>query len=173
LIRTHIIPCGLPRDRADALNLESGSISTGILVAHWRVLRRKRHWLSEKSGTRWSDRRTDAPMHAHTIDAAQQGFYKACTTTRALRRAGFVEAKFPHWPKKFRTTIWKATGFRRVGDTLVLSNGLGNPKVAIVIPAPRRGPGPTTLSAAGATTRQGNRNGRPRSSSQDALSIKL
>jgi putative transposase len=138
LIRTHVIPCDLPKIQADALNMASGRIYTGVLVAHWRVLRRKDRWLSEKSGTRWSDRRTDAPMHAHTIDAAQQGFYKACVTTRALRKAGFVETKFPYHSKKFRTTIWKATGFRRVGDTLVLSNGLRNPKVTIAIPVSLR-----------------------------------
>src|SRR6185312_13459665 len=98
---------------------------------HWRTLRRKDLWLSQKSGTRWGDARTDAAMHAHSIDAAQQGFYKACVTTRALRKAGFVEAKFPHWPKKFRTTIWKNTGIKRRGDVLELSNGQGNPKIII------------------------------------------
>ena len=67
--------------------------------------------------------RGTARMHAHTIDAAQQGFYKACVTTRALRKAGFTEAKFPHWTKKFRTTIWKSTGIKRNGDALELSGG--------------------------------------------------
>lgn len=134
MIRTHIIPCALPRDTADSLNRASGSVYTGVLVSHWRTIRRKGVWLSEKSGTRWSDRRTDAPMHAHTIDAAQQGFYKACVTTRALRKAGFTEAKFPYHPKKFRTTIWKSTGIKRKGDALELSNGLRNPKISIVIP---------------------------------------
>ena len=62
-------------------------------------------------------------MHAHTIDAAQEGFYKACETTRGLRKAGFTEAKFPHWTKKFRTTIWKHTAIKRNGDVLELSCG--------------------------------------------------
>lgn len=123
MIRTHIIPCNLPRVQADVLNLASGSIYTGVLIAHWRVLKRKDHWLSEKSGTRWSDTRTSAKMHAHSIDAAQQGFYKACDTTRGLRRAGFTEAKFPHWRKKFRTTVWKSSGISRKGDMLKLSGG--------------------------------------------------
>jgi hypothetical protein len=95
VIRTHIIPCKLPRAQADALNRESGRVYTGVLVAHWRIVRRKGLWLSQKAGTRWSDTRTTAVMHAHTIDAAQQGFYKACVTTRALRKAGFVDAQFP------------------------------------------------------------------------------
>ena len=136
MIRTHIIPCDIPRVQADALNLASGSVYTGVLVAHWRVLRRKKRWLSEKSGTRWSDTRTTAKMHAHSIDAAQQGFYKACDTTRGLRRAGFTEAKFPHWTKKFRTTVWKTSGIRRIGDTLVLSTGHSKPKVEITIVIP-------------------------------------
>jgi putative transposase len=134
VIRTHAIPCKLPRDIADLLNRASGAIYTGVLVAHWRVRRRKDHWLSQTSGTRWSDWRGTAAMHAHSIDAAQQGFYKACVTTRALRKAGFPEANFPHWPKKFRTTIWKNTGITRKGDTLVLSTGKGNAKITIRLP---------------------------------------
>jgi putative transposase len=138
MIRTHILPCTIPRARADALNRSSGTIYTGILVAHYRTLRRKGIWLSEKSGTRWSDSRTEAGMHAHSIDAAQQGFYKACVTTRALRKAGIAEARFPHHRKKFRTTIWKNTGIKRRGDTLELSNGRKGEKLSVPIPLPLR-----------------------------------
>ena len=54
MIRTHTIRCRIPREIADLLNLASGRIYTGILVAHYRVRRRKDLWLSERSGTRWS-----------------------------------------------------------------------------------------------------------------------
>ena len=134
MIRTHTLPCHLPRARADALNLASGAVYTGILVAHWRVVRKKDRWLSERAGTRWSDARTTAPLHAHSIDAAQQGFYKACATTRALRGAGIRTAKFPYHRKHFRTTIWKKTAIRRTGDTLELSNGRGNARITIALP---------------------------------------
>ncbi len=129
MIRTHILPCGLPRARADDLNRSSGTIYTAVLVQHWRIWRQGgRHWLSEKAGTFLSDLRLrECPLpkgiHSHSIDAAQQGFYKACVTTRAVRKAGFTEARFPHWTKTFRTTIWKNTGFKREGDTLRLSGG--------------------------------------------------
>jgi putative transposase len=123
VIRTHILPCTIPRARADELNRQSGTIYTGILVAHYRTLRRKGIWLSEGSGRRWGDSRTDARMHAHSIDAAQEGFYKACDVTRALRKAGIAKAKFPYRRKKFRTTIWKSSGIKREGDTLRLSGG--------------------------------------------------
>ena len=134
MIRTHTIPCHLPRALADALNLASGAIYTGILVAHWRTLRKKDLWLSETAGTRWSDSRICAPLHAHSIDAAQQGFYRACAVTRALRKAGLKAVKFPYHRRKFRTTIWKNTAIRRKGDVLVLSNGRGNPPITITIP---------------------------------------
>jgi putative transposase len=138
LIRTHTIPCHLPREQADALNRASAQIYTGVLVAHWRIVRRKGFWLSAKSGTRWSDSRTDAPMHAHSIDAAQQGFYKACAVTRALRRSGFTEVKFPYHCKKFRTTIWKSTALKRRDDILELSLGRGRPPIRILLPEPLR-----------------------------------
>jgi hypothetical protein len=41
MIRTQIIRCRLPRDKADALNRASGQVYTGVLVAHWRVVRKK------------------------------------------------------------------------------------------------------------------------------------
>jgi len=114
--------------------LASGAIYTGILVFHWRVVRKKGLWLSETAGTRWSDSHSRAPLHAHSIDAAQQGFSKACAVTRALRKAGIAEAKFPYHRKKFRTTVWKNTAIRRNGDTLILSNGLRNPQITIPLP---------------------------------------
>ena len=136
MIRTHVLPCSLPRVVADALNLASGQVYTQVLVSHWRVIRHKGQWLSEKAGTRWSDSRLPVkPLHAHSIDAAQQGFYKACATTRALRKAGMPEAKFPHWRKRFRTTIWKNTAIKRDGVVLTLSNGKGNRPITITLPA--------------------------------------
>jgi putative transposase len=137
MIRTHILPCRLPRHRADALNLASGAIYTSMLVRHWRVVRHQGHWLSEKAGTRWSDSRLPSkPLHAHSIDAAQQGFYNACRTTWALRKAGMAEAKFPHWRKRFRTTIWKNTAIKKADAVLTLSNGKGNQPITLPLPAP-------------------------------------
>jgi hypothetical protein len=125
VIRTHILPCALPSHVADALNQASGALYTQVLVSHWRVVRHKAHWLSEKAGTRWSDSRLPTkPLHAHSIDAAQQGFYRAGATTRALRKAGCADAKFPHWRKRFRTTIWKNTAIKKDGAVLTLSISL-------------------------------------------------
>lgn len=137
MIRTYRVECKLKKEHCDALNLASGRIYSGIVSRHWRLISQKGLWLSEKSLTKLNDMRQstqEAPMHAHTIDAAQQGFFKACTTTRALKKAGIEDAKFPWRNKKFRTSIWKNTAIKRVGDTLVLSNGLGNPKCKVVLP---------------------------------------
>jgi putative transposase len=137
MIRTHVLPCRLPRPVADAINLASGAIYTGVLVRHWRVVRHHGHWLSEKSGTRWSDLRLPVkPLHAHSIDAAQQGFYNACRTTRALRKAGMPDTKFPHWRKRFRTTVWKNTAIKKADAVLTLSNGKGNQPITLTLPAP-------------------------------------
>jgi len=39
VIRTHILPCELPRATADDLDRQSGTIYTGVMVQHWRVMR--------------------------------------------------------------------------------------------------------------------------------------
>ena len=133
LIRTHILPCRIPIEQADGLNRESGRIYTDVLVWHWRAFRRSEHWMSPYGAQKWSDYRGTAGLHAHSTDAAQEGFYKGCTTTRALKKAN-IEARFPYRRKFFRTTIWKNTGIRRAGNFLSLSTGSKNPKITILIP---------------------------------------
>ena len=134
MIRTHIITCNLNQDVADTFNLESGRIYTQVLVSHWRALRKKGIWFSQYEAMALNDFYNPLKaLHAHTIDAAQEGFYKAVKTVRVTRKID-PAARFPHWPKKFRTTIWKQTAIKRHGDTLILSNGRGNDKISIALP---------------------------------------
>lgn len=137
MIRTEIVPCKLHKDICDSLNLASGRIYNGIVSRHWRLLKQKGLWLSEKSLTRLSDLRLagkGVPLHAHSIDAAQQAFFKACKTTRAIRKTGDPTAHFPWRSKKFRTSTWKNTAIKFKGGKLELSTGSGNPKIAIALP---------------------------------------
>jgi putative transposase len=136
VIRTVIIPCHLDKQTADSLNLASGRIYSGIVSRHWRLLKQKGLWLSEKSLTKLSDLRPSIqamPMHAHSIDAAQQGFFKACVMTRAARKVG-IEAKFPWRNKKFRTTVWKSSAIKLANGIVRLSNGAGQRRIEIVLP---------------------------------------
>jgi hypothetical protein len=138
MIRTHIIECDLNRAEADALNRASGAIYTQTLITHYRVYRKrgqkKRHWLSQFAAMRLNDYLTrDVPplLHAHSKDAAQEGFYKACKTARANREQG---ANYPHKRKWWRTTIWKQSGIRRQGQRLVLSRAKGLPPIIVDLP---------------------------------------
>jgi putative transposase len=138
MIRTHIVPCALPKPVADTLNRASGTIYTRTLVTHYRVYRKRgnrtRHWLSQFAGMRLNDylsRDQPSLLHAHSTDAAQEGFYKACKTARANREQG---AKFPHRRKTWRTTIWKSSGIRRQGDTLLLSLARGRSPIRLPLP---------------------------------------
>lgn len=136
MIRTHIEPCHLHRADADALNRASGERYTQVMMFHWRTYRKQRRWLSQGAAEKWNDRvNVGQPkhLHAHSVDAAQQGFYKACTTARACRKAG-MDTRYPYHRKKFRTTIWKQTGIRREGDTLLLSRAKGQPPIRITLP---------------------------------------
>ena len=78
MIRTHIITCNLNRDVADSLNLASGRIYTQVLVSHWRAFRKQGIWLSQYGAMGLNDfYNPRKALHAHTIDAAQAGFYKS------------------------------------------------------------------------------------------------
>src|SRR5215207_3808214 len=112
-IRTVYFRCDLPRGVADALNQESGRIYTQVRVEHYRAYRKGR-WLSPKADEKLNDfYNLDNPrlLHAHSIDAAQQGFSKGCKTTREARKVG-LEARFPYKRKYYRSTVWKNTGIR-------------------------------------------------------------
>src|SRR5260221_1184697 len=134
MLRTVQFACTLPKSEADELNLDSGHIYTDMLVRHYRLYRKQGVWLAPKSGERLEDALGGpTSLHAHSRDAAQQGFYKACKTARACRQQG-LDVKYPHRRKRFRTTIWKRTGISRTARTLVLARARGLAPVLFTLP---------------------------------------
>ena len=112
MIRTHVFPCALPKAEADVLNRESGRIYTSVLLQHYRIYRKHGHWLSPAASARIEDSIGLTLLHAHSREAAQRGFYKACTTARTLKEQGDADVRYPQRRKRWRTTIWKNTGIR-------------------------------------------------------------
>ncbi len=136
MITTQIIPYRGIRTVADELNRESARHYNAVLTNHWRTYRKKAHWLSERAAYRWEDRQSaGTTLHAHSRDAAQQAFYRACSAARELKKQGYVEARYPKHRRSFRTTIWKSTGIRRRGNELLLARARGLSPVAEPIPA--------------------------------------
>ena len=136
MIRSHIISSHLPTIEAEALNLESGYIYSKTLVTHWRVLRHSNHWMSRFGAEKLNDYyvpETDI-LHSHSIDAAQQGFYKACKTAKACQQQG-LDTKYPYHVKTFRTTIWKSSAIRIKNDVLLLSRKRGIDPIKINLPS--------------------------------------
>lgn len=133
MIRTHILPCALPREEADALNRESGRIYTDVLVWHYRIYRRTGHWLSPGADERLNDFFGPSTLHAHSRDAAQQGFPKACKTARASRALG-LDVRYPYRRKFYRTTVWKASGIKQEGERLRLARARGLAPIYVALP---------------------------------------
>jgi putative transposase len=135
MLRTVQLACSLPKPEADALNAESGRIYTNMLISHYRLYRKQGVWLAPKNGERLEDALGGpTTLHAHSRDAAQQGFYNACKTAKACKQGG-LETKYPHRRKRFRTTIWKRTGITRKGDALLLARARGLAPVAVPLPS--------------------------------------
>ncbi len=138
MITTQVFACALPKTTADALNRESGRIYTTTLIEHYRVYRHTSHWLSPKADEKLNDFLGGPTLlHAHSRDAAQQGFAKACKTARACQAAG-LNTRYPHKRKAWRSTIWKNTGIRKQGSVLLLALARGNAPIRVVLPAPLR-----------------------------------
>jgi putative transposase len=127
MIRTFIFNCRLPLAICDELNQESGRVYTRILTTHYRVYRKKGRWLTHFTARRLDDfygAADERLLNSASIDEAQEGFYKACKTARACRKLG-LGVKYPHKPKKFRTTVWNKNAIRVADGTLLLSRARG------------------------------------------------
>jgi len=137
MIRTHMFPCTLPKADADTLNQESGRLYTRALVEHYRVYRQTGYWLSPGNLEKLVDfydaqDGQERLLHAHSIDAAEQGFPKACKTAKVNRDNG---AHYPHKRKFWRTTIWKNTAIRKTDGTLILALARGRSPLSVSLPS--------------------------------------
>ena len=88
MILTWTIPAAQDREMLDALNLASGTVYTRVLVRHWRYYKKHGVWLKQAQAEKLDDALSEGTciLHSHSIDAAQQGFYKAIKTARELRK---------------------------------------------------------------------------------------
>jgi hypothetical protein len=103
------------------------------MLEHYRIYRNHDVWLNNPKMQKYHDRISQTSfLHAHSIDAAQEAFYKACKTSKANRDEG---ANYPHKRKQYRTTIWKNTGIRKRGNHLLLSLAKGNQPIAFRLPS--------------------------------------
>jgi putative transposase len=135
MIRVQTFSCQLAKGEADALNRASGRIYTNTMIWHYRVYRRTGHWLSMYAGRRLDDYLGGGTnLHAHSRDAAQEGFYEACKVARRQQKMG-LGAHLPHRRHFYRTTTWRSTGIRvRVG-VMLLSRAKGLEPVSVALPS--------------------------------------
>jgi putative transposase len=134
MLRTHPFVCSLPKSEADALNAQSGRMYTDMLVCQYRVYRRQGVWLRPEHGERWQDAHGGpTTLHAHSRDAAQQGFYTACKTAKACRDIG-LDVKYPYHRKRWRTTVWKPSGIRLQDGSVRLARARGLAPVTVPLP---------------------------------------
>ncbi len=76
-------------------------------------------------------------LHAHSRDAAQEAFAKACKTAKSCKKIG-LNSHYPHRIKHWRTTIWKSTGIRKREGALLLALAKGSDPIRVELPDPLR-----------------------------------
>jgi putative transposase len=127
--------CELPKHLADALNRESGRIYSMVLTEHYRIYRKKGIWLQSGTAEKLNDVYNGGSfLQAHSVDAAQQAFYHAAKIARTLRERGHQKARYPYKRKRYRTTVWKVSGIKVIGenrDQLRLSLARGYDNIVI------------------------------------------
>ena len=135
MLTTQTLPYRGSKALADELNRESARHYNAVLTNHWRTFRKKGVWLSQYGAMRWEDYQSGGTiLHAHSRDVAQEAFYRSCKTARTLKRNGNTEARYPKYRRGFRTTIWKNTGIRKSGSTLLLARARGLAPITVSIP---------------------------------------
>ncbi|PJF43821.1 MAG: hypothetical protein CUN55_07135 [Phototrophicales bacterium] len=138
-VRTYQFACQLPQSKTDALNMESARIYNAVMVEHWRIYRKKGVWLSQSVAEKLNDNYdadTSKLLHAHSIDAAQQAFYKACKQVHTRRKQGDDHVRFPYKRRRFRTTVWKSSGVYAVENgVMYLSLARGYERLAVKLPS--------------------------------------
>ena len=135
MILTQSFRAKQPKSLLDELNRESGRIYTLTMVEHWRIKSRKDIWLSQFGAMRINDALAgDSILHAHSKDASQQAFYKACKTSKILIAQEVPDVKYPHKRKFYRTTVWKKSGIKVKDDTMFLAKARGLDPVKVKLP---------------------------------------
>jgi putative transposase len=133
MIRVQTFPCQLAKVEADVLNRESGRVYTSVLVWHYRVYRCTGRWLSAYAAKRLEDYLGGGSiLHAHSRDAAQEGFYDACKVARSQQQLG-LDIRYPHRRKLYRTTTWKNTGIRVRDGVMLLARARGLVPIRVVL----------------------------------------
>jgi putative transposase len=134
MMRVQTFLCSLAKAEADALNRESGRVYTTVLIWHYRIYRRTGHWLSENAAKHLEDYLGGPTiLHAHSRDAAQEGFYDACKIARSQRQTG-LDMRYPRRRKVYRTTTWKSTGIRLCDGKMWVSRSRGLEPICVVLP---------------------------------------
>ena len=149
MLTTTQFACSLPKAEADALNAESGRVYTDTLPCSTiGATASKASGFPRRAVSAWRDC-TGGPttLHAHSRDAAQQGFYKANARRLPACRELGLHIHYPHKRKRFRTTVWKHTGIRKRAGTLVLARARGLSPVEVPLPSHLRFPAPAFLEA--------------------------
>ena len=135
MILTQSLRAKQPKSLLDECNLESGHIYTKVMAVHWRIWRKHSIWLAQFDAMKLNDSLfPDTTLHAHSRDAAQEAFYKACKTIKALKKAGDTDARYPWKRKYYRTTIWKSTGIRVKDGVALLARARGLEPIKVILP---------------------------------------
>jgi hypothetical protein len=135
MIPVQIIPCTLPDEPIRALNRESGRIYTAMLVNHYRLFQQAGHvWMNPLKHDRVLKAFCGPSfLHAHSYQAAQQAFYKACKTAKALKQSNPL-ARYPYKRKWYHTTTWKHTGIKLVDRRMRLALARGHAPIWVALP---------------------------------------
>ncbi|MDR0490007.1 MAG: hypothetical protein LBH28_02005, partial [Oscillospiraceae bacterium] len=105
----------------DRLAREAGEVYSQTVVAFWRIVRHKNHWLSSNAMQKIIH---NGNLHSQTVQGIIQAFYEALRSWEALRKNG-MNAKPPRRLNRYYSIPFKSSAIALKDGTLKLSIGKG------------------------------------------------
>jgi putative transposase len=98
-----------PSAQLDKLARAAGELYSRTVVTYWRLVRKKRVFLSQYGMERIH---ISSDLHAHTSDAIVGNFYASVKSAKARKKQGDSKAKYPRRRKWFYKITWKSSAIR-------------------------------------------------------------
>jgi putative transposase len=110
-------------EQLDKLARAAGKLYTRTLVSYWRVVRKKKIFLSQYTMEKWH---TSPDLHSQSCNVVTKNVFAAIKSAQKRKKAGDKAAKYPKRHKKFYKINWRSAAIHLKDGKLILSNGNNN-----------------------------------------------
>lgn len=114
------------------LQREAAKVWNAACTVHRTIYIKHHCWLGE--GAIKAFVKGKYGIHSQSAQAVVETYFEACERTKALRKQGYTQWRYPYRKKHFFTVTWKPLGITHEERTLILKNGRGRQPLKLRLP---------------------------------------